>query len=163
MDNNDPWLDRFMGDILKTKLSKKLLLPVSREFNVRRLRPVWGYREGLAGVFGASPQFEDDLDAAADAGKITEDEWVRLTVTDVIMRARRKSDDATIWFAVEASGVIKKDDIDGARQSAVALTKMYNQDAIPLVCGYRISDQRREQAREQGVHVFINPDNDYPA
>ena len=163
MDNNDPWLDRFMGDLLKAKLSKKLLLPVSREFNVRRLRPVWGYREGLAGMFGTALQFESDLDAAADAGKITEDEWVRLTVTDVIMRARRNPDDATIWFPVEASGILSRAHIDHARQSAHAIAKMYNEDAIPLVCGYRISDPQRQQAREQGVHVFIVPDNDYPA
>ncbi len=162
MDNNDPWLDRFMGYRLESRLFTKTSPLVRRDFDVRRARPVWenGHAESSS---RRGPQFEDDIDVAADAGKITEYEWVRIRTTDLVMRALRNSDDATVWFAVEASGAIKKDDIDGARQSAHAITKMYEQDAIPIVCGYRISDPLREHAREQGVHVFINPDNDYPA
>lgn len=161
MDNNDPWLDRFKGDILEDRLHKILPPLVRREFHVRHPRPVW--HDSFVRVFGANRRLIDDIYAAGDACKITDYEEACLLAADLIMRARRNSDDATIWFAVEASGIIRKDDIDHARQSAAALTKMYDQDAIPLVCGYRISDQRREQAREQGVHVFINPDNDYPA
>ena len=155
MDNNDPWLDRLRGDILETKLPKKLLPLVGSEFNVRRPRPVCPGR--FAGMSGANLQFEDDLDAAADACKITEDEYVRLLATDLIIRALRNSDGATIWFAVEASAIIKTADIDHVRQSANAITKMYEQDAIPLVCGYRIPNPQRQQAREQRVHVIHNP------
>ena len=158
MDNNDPWLDRYMGYRLEKRLFKKISLPAIREFDVRRARPIWA--SSFEGMIGANLQIEDDLDDAADAGKITEDEWVRIRSTDLIMRALRNSDGATIWFAVEASAAVATSDIDHARQSAHAITKMYEQDAIPLVCGYRISDPLRERAREQGVHVFIVHDDD---
>ena len=151
-------LDRLWGTDLEMQLHNKLPTPVIREFDVRRLRPVWA---GIRVVTeDRNPKFAADVDAASDAGKITEYEENRLRATDMIMRARRNSDDATIWFAVEASGVINTDDIERARQSADAITKMYDQDAIPLVYGYRIPDHQRRQAREQGVHVFIDPDGD---
>ena len=107
-----------------------------------------------------NPKFIDDVDAAADAGKITENEESRLTDTDLIMRALRNSDGATIWFAVEASGVINTDDIERARLSADAIAKVYEQDAVPLVYGLRIPYPQREQAIEQSVRVFIDPDSD---
>ena len=158
MDNNDPWIDKFKGYRLEKRLFKKISLPLIREFDVRRARPIWA--SSFEEMVGANLQFLDDIDDAEDAGKITEDEYVHLMSADLIMRALRNSDGATIWFAVEASAAIATSDIDHARQSAHAITKIYSQDAIPLVCGYRISDQQREQAREQGVHVFIVPDND---
>lgn len=157
MDNNDPWLDRLRGDILETRLPKKLLPLVAIEFDVRRPRPVCPGR--FAEMVGENRRFIDDLGAAADACKITEDEYVRLLATDLIIRALRNSDGATTWFAVEASAIIKTADINHARQSANAITKMYEQDAIPLVCGYRIPDPLWKQAREQGVHVCIAPDD----
>ena len=157
MDRMQYRLDRLWGSDLEAQLHNKLPTPVRREFDVRHPRPVWAAR--IAGIRGSS-RFEDDVDAASDAGKITENEETRLRVTDLIMRARRNSDGATIWFAVEASGVINIDDIDRARQSADAITKVYEQDAVPIVYGYRISDHQRRQAHEQGVHVFIDPDGD---
>ena len=158
MDGMQYRLDRLWGSDLEAQLHNKLPTPVRREFDVRHPRPVWAAR--IAGMFRGGSRFEDDVDAASDAGKITENEEDRLRVTDLIMRARRKSDGATIWFAVEASGVINIDDIDRALQSADAITKVYEQDAVPIVYGYRISDHQRRQAHEQGVHVFIDPDGD---
>ena len=158
MDRMQSRLDRLWGSDLEAQLHNKLPTPVRREFDVRHPRPVWAAR--IAGIFRGSSRFEDDVGAASDAGKITENEEDRLRVTDLIMRARRNSDGSTIWFAVEASGVINTDDIDRALQSADAITKVYEQDAVPIVYGYRISDHQRRQAHEQGVHVFIDPDGD---
>ena len=158
MDGMQHRLDRLWGDALEAKLPNRLRTPVIREFDVIRLRSIWAANR--TGIFRGSAQFEDDVDAAADAGEITKNEENRLMATDLVMRARRNSDDATVWFAVEASGVINTDDIDRARQSADAITKMYDQDAIPLVYGYRIPDHQRRQASEHDVHVFIDPDGD---
>ena len=156
MDRMQYRLDQLWGDRLEAKLPKKLPTLLSREFDVRRTHPVWA--ASRAGIFRRSPQFEDDIEAAADAGKITEQEETRLRATDLIMRARRNSGGATIWFAVEASGVINTDDIERARQSADAIKKMYEQEGVPMVYGYRIPYPQREQAIEQGVRVFIDPD-----
>lgn len=156
MDGMQYRLDQLWGDRLEAKLPKKLPTLLIREFDVRRTHPVWA--ASRAGMFRRSPQFEDDIEAAADAGKITEHEAGRLQATDMIMRARRNSGGATIWFAVEASGVINTDDIERARQSADAIKKMYEQEVVPMVYGYRIPYPQREQAIEQGVRVFIDPD-----
>ena len=158
MDGMQYRLDQLWGDRLEAKLPNRLSTPVRREFNVRRLRSVWAGNRVITG--DRNPKFIDDVDAAADAGKITENEESRLTDADLIMRALRNSNGATVWFAVEASGVINTDDIERARQSADAITKVYAQDAIPLVYGYRISDHQRRQASEHAVHVFIDPDGD---
>ena len=157
MDRMQSRLDQLWGDRLEAKLPSRLTTPLIREFDVRRSQYVWAGNRVLIG--DRNPKFIDDAYAAADAGKITEQEVTRLQATDLVIRARRNSDDATIWFAVEASGVINKDDIDRARQSADAITKVYEQDAVPLVYGIRIPYQQREQAREQGVRVFIDPDD----
>ena len=151
-------LDQLWGDGLEAKLPNRLRTLVIREFDVRRLRSIWA--ASRTGIFRGSAQFEDDVDTAADTGKITKNEENRLMATDLVMRARRNSDDSTIWFAAEASGVINRDDIERARQSADAITKMYDQDAIPIVYGYRISDHQRRQASEHDVHVFTDPDGD---
>ncbi len=158
MDGMQYRLDRLWGDRLEAKLPNRLPTLLMREFDVRRFNSVWASSHVVTG--GRNPQFIDDIDAAEDAGKITEEENVRLRLTDLVIRARRKSDGATIWFAVEASGVINTDDIERARQSADAIKKVYAQDAIPLVYGYHISDHQRRQASEHDVHVFIDPDGD---
>ena len=157
MDGMQYRLDRLWGAGLEAQLPNKLPMLVRREFDVRRSHSVWA--DSRAGTGDRNPRFATDVADATDAGKISEDEHIRLMTTDLVMRARRNSDDATIWFAVEASGVINTDDIDRARQSADAIKKMYDEDAIPLVYGYRIPDHQRRQAREQGVRVFIDPDD----
>lgn len=157
MDGMQYRLDRLWGAGLEAQLPNKLPMLVRREFDVRRSHSVWA--DSRAGTGDRNPRFATDVADATDAGKISEDEHIRLMTTDLVMRARRNSDDATVWFAVEASGVINTDDIDRARQSADAIKKVYAQDAIPLVYGYRIPDHQRRQAREQGVRVFIDPDD----
>ena len=76
----------------------------------------------------------------------------------MIVRSQRKSDGSTLWFAVEASGVIGEEDIVRAKQSSDVLKKIYNQDAMPLVYGYQISDADRDLADELQVPVFLDPD-----
>lgn len=157
MDRMQYRLDRLWGAGLEAQLPNKLPTLARREFAVIRPNIVWA--DSRAGTGDRNPKFVADVTDAADASKITEDEYIRLRATDLIMRARRNSDGATIWFAVEASGVINTDDIDRARQSADAIKKMYEQEAVPMVYGYRIPYPQREQAIEQGVRVFIDPDD----
>lgn len=138
-------------DRLKAKFHKKLLPLLVCEFNVRRLRHVWPDRY--------SGQFRDDIYDAGDADKITDEDERRLLGADLVAHAQQKPGGATIWFAAEASIAIDKDTIDRARQSADAINNAYEQDAVPVVYGYRIDDPQREHAREQGVEVFLDPGN----
>ena len=142
------------GDVLESKLTNKIPPLIAREFDVRRVYPIWS--DGLLPVNPRIEEFESALEKAADEGKITDDDETRLRVTDLIVRSQRKSDRSTLWFAVEASGVIDDNDIARARHSADVLKKIHGQDAIPLVYGYQISSGHRELANELHVPVFLD-------
>ena len=144
------------GDVLEVRLTNKIPPLVSRHFDVRRIYPVWS--DGFLPENSRIQGFQATVEEATDNGQITDDDETRLRVTDLIVRSQRKSDGSTLWFAVEASGVIGEEDIVRAKQSSDVLKKIYNQDAIPLVYGYQISDADRDLANELQVPVFLDPD-----
>lgn len=148
--------DKMWGDWIEAKLPQKMPAIVSRVFDVRRPYTVLSARYGAASFRGQ--QFEEEVSKSADAGVITDDDETRLLVTDLIVRSQRKSDRSTLWFAVEASGVINRDDVERARQSADAIQKVYSQDAVALVYGYDIRDEERELAVKTAVQVFLDPE-----
>ncbi len=149
-------VDKLRGDGLEGRLTGLIPPLLSREFDVRRVYPMWASRTLAANE--RRDEFEKILEEASDSGRITDEEETRLQVTDLIVRSQRKSDKSTLWFAVEASGVISDEDVTRVRRSANALNRIYGQDAIPLVYGYEISDENKALASEHEVHVFLNPD-----
>ena len=151
-------VDRMRGFMLEQRLTSQLPPLVSREFDVRRVYPIWTH--SINATNQRTQEFDNVLEEAAETGVISDDDETRLRVTDLIMRAQRKSDRSTLWFALEASGVIGYEDITRARRSAHALTKIYKQDAAPLVYGYQIYDEQMELANDLEVRVFIDPEGD---
>ena len=149
------------GDALETKMPTRLCDMMSDSLDIRRLQIFWMARHQTPPM-SRSEQFAQTLENAADRGIISDIQEGRLTRTDLIVRSVRESDGSRLWVAAEASGVIDQDDIERARQSALALSKIYGEDAIPAVYGYRISDQQREQAvatpELQQVHIFMEHD-----
>jgi outer membrane murein-binding lipoprotein Lpp len=151
-------VDSIRGTSLEQRLSTKLLPLVGREFNVRRVFPIWS--PGVIDVSGNTRDFHDRLEQAVEDGIIDDDEEARLRVTDLIMRSQRKTDRSTLWFTVEASGVINDDDITRSQQSANAIEKIYGQDTIPIVYGYGIHEDQKRLADELGVQVYLDPEGD---
>ena len=151
-------VDSLRGYALESKLTRKLMPLVSREFDVRRIYPIW--TPDVTAIYGNIREFLDKIEDAAEGGAISDDEEIRLKVTDLILRSQRKADRSTLWFAVEASGVINDDDLTRARRSADLIQKIYGQDAIPLVYGYHIHDEQRNLAEDLKVSVFLDPDRD---
>ena len=149
------------GDALETKMPTKLRDMLSDELRLRRLQIFWMARHQTPPM-SRSEQFAQTLEDATDSGTITDAQEGRLFRTDLIVRSVRESDEGRLWIAAEASGVIDQDDISRARQSALALTRIYGEDAIPVVYGYRTSDQQRERAAAtpdlQEVLIFLEPD-----
>ena len=149
------------GDALETKMPTKLCDMMSDSLDLRRLQIFWMARQQTPPA-SRGEQFAQTLEDATDNGIIAPDQEGRLTRTDLIVRSVRESDGSRLWIAAEASGVIDQDDIERAHQSALALQKIYGEDAIPAVYGYRISDQQREQTAAtpglQEVHIFLEPD-----
>ena len=150
-------VDVLWGNGLEAKLSAKLIPLTSREFDVRRVYPIWA----SSGTLAANPRiqaFENTMERASEDGVISDEDETRLRVTDLILRSQRKSDLSTLWFAVEASGIINYEDITRAKRSATAIAKMSDQDAVPLVYGYQIHDEQRELAAQLEVFVFLDPE-----
>jgi hypothetical protein len=83
------------------------------------------------------------LEQASDDGVISDDDETRIRVTDLLLRSQRKADRSTLWFVVEASGVINYEDITRANRTANAIAKIYEQDAVPIVYGYQIQDEQK--------------------
>ena len=96
---------------------------------------------------GRAEEFNKEMQEALDNGKILDAEFNRLQDTDMVMRAR-DVDGRTVYVAIEASGVIGSGDIGGARRSALILTKMYSENAIPAVYGFSIAEQQTRQAEQ---------------
>lgn len=142
------------GDILESKLTSKIPPLIAREFEVRRVYPIWSARS--TPINPRVEEFQAAFEDATDEGKITDDDETRLRVTDLIVRSQRKSDRSTLWFAIEASGAINANDITRAKHSADVLKEIHGQDAIPVVYGYQISDRYRELANDLQVPVFLD-------
>ena len=149
-------IDSLRGTALEQRLSTRLLPLVGREFEVRRVFPIWS--PGVIDVSGSTREFHDKVERALEEGVIDDEDDTRLRVTDLIIRSQRKSDRSTLWFAVEASGIINDDDIIRSRHSADIVNRIYGQDALPIVYGYRIREGQMRLAEELGVHVYIDPE-----
>ena len=151
-------VDALRGTDLEAKMPTRLAQNLRGTLGLKRLQVMWVAR-GIVSPISRSERFTYRMEAAVEVGMITDDEQGRLTETDMVARALRETDDCGVWIAAEASGVINGNDIDRARASASALTKIYRQESIPVVYGYRIDDQQREKAEArnglQKVHIFI--------
>ena len=149
-------VDSLRGSALEAKLSTKLIPLVGREFDVRRIYPIWA--PGIIAMQGNTQEFHDRMERAVEDGVIDDDDEIRLRVTDFVMRSQRKADRSTVWFTIEASGIINDDDITRSKQSANAIEKIYGQDAIALVYGYGIHEDQMKLAEELDVLVYLDPD-----
>ena len=145
------------GDSLEAKLPGIIPPRVVRDFGVKRPYVISSARSGTD-YQRRGDEFDEKIAQAADAGVISVEEETRIRVTDLILRSQRQSDSSSLWFAVEASGVIVENDIIRARASASAIARVYEQDAVPIVCGYRIHPSDKERAEQADVHVFIEPE-----
>ena len=96
---------------------------------------------------GRAEEFNKEMEEALNNGKILDAEFNRLQDTDMVMRAR-DVDGRTVYVAIEASGVIGSGDIGRARRSALILTKMYSENAIPAVYGFSIAEPQTRQAEQ---------------
>ena len=144
------------GDALEERLSAKLIPLVNREFNVVRIHNIWNSR--IIQPLGEAKEFFDQIEQAVEDGVIDDDDDVCLRVTDLVLRSQRKTDRSTLWFTVEASGIINDDDITRSKQSANAIEKIYGQDAMPIVYGYRIHEDQVKLADEMDVLVYLDPE-----
>ena len=138
------------GDCLEFKLPRRIRAFLSQKLALRGVR-IMQSALGLEQV----NELSEAVDLAADAGAITDDEETRVLETDLILRARRKSDRSTVWVAVEASHTIDGYDIDRARTSANILQRMFSADSVAATVGYGVRAGEQRRAEELSVEVFV--------
>ena len=148
--------DDLRGDALERKAPTHLCQLLCDTLSIRRVQVIW-MPGGFAAPLRRMDNFAIDVESGADDGTITLEEEGRLNRTDMVARAIREPEGTRLWIAAEISGLIGERDIRRARESATALRKLYSQETVPVVYGYRIHDQQRRsaQAREGLEEVLI--------
>ena len=98
------------------------------------------------------------INAAEEAGLITEQQADHVLVADIIIRARR-TDDRRYVHAVldEVSRTIRLDDITRAHGRAATVASTTGEPTIAAVVGEVIQPPQQQQADEMGVKVLLPP------
>lgn len=139
------------GSDLEHRLHRKIRPLASQALELRRPRVVHGPLQN------PDEDFADQVEDALGGGRITDAQEARIEATDFILRAQRRSDQATVWIAVEASNKVHAGDIDRARASADALRAVFGVDAVAVVAGYGIDPPDAARARAAGVRYLQAP------
>jgi hypothetical protein len=140
------------GFTFESRLQAAGLPQMVREFGLRRTRIV-----KLAEDNRVSEEFNSAIWEAEDEGIISESEYNRLTVTDMIVRARLRGDSDVVAFVVaEASYSIDEDDIGKVRLSAEVVQKVFPQaEVFTALYGANISDDLLVSASNRGIKIFL--------
>ncbi len=141
------------GDSLEVKLYRRIRPLVSQRLGLRRPQVLH------SPVSDTSPELYNPAEQALDDRIITDGQDTRISATDIILRAQRKADRSPVWVAVEVSNDIGQHDIERARQSADALSRVFCQDTMAVVAGYRIHPHDQERATQADVHILLVPED----
>ena len=97
------------------------------------------------------------INAAEEAGLITEQQADHVLVTDIIIRARRVDDKQYVHAVFEVSRTIRLDDITRAHGRAATVASATGEPTIAAVVGEVIQPPQQQQADEMGVKVLLPP------
>ena len=143
-------LDNALGSNYEMKVIKSIGAVVGSSF--RRVR----VQKGLS--VSPTPEFMGMLEDAEDSGVITEEQYIEIQRSDVILTGRRKSDGADVYIAAEISITLSDSDITRAVQRAEILAAIVGQPSIPAVIGAYADGARTALAAANNVGVFLSPE-----
>ena len=103
------------------------------------------------------PVFLATINAAEEAGLITEQQADHVLVADIIIRARRTDDKQYVHAVFEVSRTIRLDDITRAHDRAATVASTTGEPTIAAVVGELIQPPQQQQADEMGVKVLLPP------
>ena len=104
-----------------------------------------------------APGFPEAINAAEEAGRITEQQADHVMVADIIIRARRADDKRYVHAVFEVSRTIRLDDIRRAHDRAATVAAATGEATIAAVVGEVIQPQQQRQADEMDVKVLLPP------
>ena len=103
------------------------------------------------------PAFLATINAAEEAGLITEQQADHVLVADIIIRARRAGDKQYVHAVFEVSRTIRLDDITRAHSRAATVAAATGEPTIAAVVGEAIQPPQQQEADEMGVKVLLPP------
>ena len=103
------------------------------------------------------PGFLATINAAEEAGLITEQQADHVLVADIIIRARRADDKQYVHAVFEVSRTIRLDDITRAHSRAATVAAATGEPTIAAVVGEAIQPPQQQEADEMGVKVLLPP------
>ena len=103
------------------------------------------------------PGFLATINAAEEAGLITEQQADHVLVADIIIRARRADDKQYVHAVFEVSCTIRLDDITRAHSRAATVAAATGEPTIAAVVGEAIQPPQQQEADEMGVKVLLPP------
>ena len=133
------------GDALETRVHRKIRSVICQALNLRRPHVVQSAFQSPA------PDFDEAVGRAAEDGRISDGQEARIVATDVILRARRRSERTPTWVAIEVSHRVEARDVDRSRDTADALAAVFGESVIAAVAGRQIDPTDRKRAADAGV------------
>ena len=103
------------------------------------------------------PGFLATINAAEEAGLITEQQADHVLAADIVIRARRTDDRRYVQAVFEVSRTIRLDDIRRADDRAATVAAATGEPTIAAVVGEVIHPQQQRQANEMDVKVLLPP------
>ena len=139
------------GSDLENRARLNILNIAMNEFGLTRGRIL------LATGRDTEPGFLATINAAEEAGLITEQQADHVLVADIIIRARRTDDRRYVHAVFEVSRTIRLDDITRAHGRAATVASTTGEPTIAAVVGELIQPPQQQQADEMGVKVLLPP------
>ena len=139
------------GSDLENRARLNILNIVMNELGLTRGRIL------LATGRDTEPGFLATINAAEEAGLITEQQADHVLVADIIIRARRTDDRRYVHAVFEVSRTIRLDDITRAHGRAATVAAATGESTIAAVVGEGIQPPQQQQADEMGVKVLLPP------
>ena len=151
LDNVDGKLGTLTGLQLEYRIHRDIPGTASRWLRLSRLRILQSLQ------VPRSPEFQDLIDDAEEAGVITFDQGSHLEQTDIMFSARRRDNREIVHVAVSLFRDIAKDDVSLALERADTLSTIMCTPAIAVAMGSNIAPAQQELADSLGVATIITP------
>lgn len=140
-------VDHLLGDNLEARMERAIMPRLARLYGLHST-------ELLQSQFTLpNANFEQRLNAAITAAKITREQADILRQADFIVRARRDADQAEVFCVVEVSWTIDQHDITRVRTWADILAAAGADNVYPLVVGREIPAPRQDEAAAAQVEL----------